>query len=329
MPIINNSATGRKNSNSMQKISTDNNQTSINPPNNSKKTVDAPTMDFKLKEPKYKFSDIVLSEQMKNEILDALSSFEFNDKLFKEWNLASVIKKPMSLCMNFYGEPGTGKTMVANAVASHLGHKVIRVEYSDIESKYVGETSKNLTRLFEEANEKNAVIIFDEADALLSKRVTDMSSANDVSVNQTRSVLLTLMDDYKGILVFTTNFISNFDSAFMRRIPYNIKFDFPNEEVRLSLLNYYLTNTVPHDINTHSIAKKYGGITGADIANALMSSALKTARANKTRLSHEDFENAIISIIKGKEANKGHKNAKVTDEVVSEEEALSVINRQK
>lgn len=287
------------------------------------------TIEFEIRKPKYAFSDIVLAEKMKNEILDAMSSFQFRDKLFDEWNLSSVIKRPVNLCINFYGKAGTGKTMAANAVANYLGFDIIQVEYSEIESKYVGETSKNLTKLFREAQEKNAVIVFDEADALLSKRVPDMQTSNDVSVNQTRNVLLTLMDDYKGIVVFTTNLIENFDSAFMRRIPYHIYFDFPNEEVRTSLLNFYLTNTVPHDIDISSIASKHNGITGADISNALVSSALKTARASKDRLSHEDFEEAVVNIIESKKANQKQSGVTVETKKITKEEAMEGINRQK
>lgn len=279
-------------------------------------------IEFILKKPKYTFNDIVLTSEMKSDILDALSVFELKDKLFLEWNLQSVIKKPASLCINFYGEPGTGKSMVANAVADYLKLQIIQVDYSDIESKYVGETAKNLTKLFQVAQEKNAVIIFDEADALLSKRVTDMSSANDVSVNQTRSVLLTLMDEYQGIVLFTTNFISNFDSAFMRRIPYHIKFDFPNEEVRTTLFTHYLTNTVPHTIDIPRIAQISEGITGSDIANALMNTALKTARSGQVSIEHEHFETAILSVLESKRANKQtvSRDRTVTRKIISETE---------
>ena len=93
---------------------------------------------------------------------------------------------------------GTGKTMAAHAIANALHKEMICVNYADIESKYVGETSKNLTNLFHTASEKDIIIFFDEADALLSKRVTNMSSSTDVSVNQTRSVLLTLLNDYEA-----------------------------------------------------------------------------------------------------------------------------------
>lgn len=102
--------------------------------------------------------------------------------------------------------------MAAHAIANALGKRMLPVDYAEIESKYVGETAKNLTALFRVAAEHEAIIFFDEADALLSKRVSNMSSATDVSVNQTRSVLLTLLNDYKGIVLFATNYIHNYDN---------------------------------------------------------------------------------------------------------------------
>lgn len=101
------------------------------------------------------------------------------------------------IAINLYGLPGTGKTMAAHAIASALKRPMFAVNYADIESKYVGETSKNLTRLFKEAELIDAIIFFDEADAMLSRRVTNMSNSTDVSVNQTRSVLLTLMNNWR------------------------------------------------------------------------------------------------------------------------------------
>ncbi len=261
------------------------------------------TISFLLSDPAYTFDDMVLTPSLKESILDALAIFQYRDLLFDHWNLASVIKRPNNLCLNLYGEPGTGKTMAANAIASHLGCKLLRVNYADIESKYVGETSKNLERLFSVAKEQHAILLFDEADALLSKRVTDMSSATDVSVNQTRSVLLTLLDGYDGMVIFTTNFISNYDPAFMRRIPYHIKFELPDEEQRRALLKHYLSGTVPHHIDIDSVAHEFTGIAGGDIANALLVSALKTAREGRSALEQTDFENALSHIVQSKQEN--------------------------
>ncbi len=283
-------------------------------------------MVFLAQEPKYSFDDMVLPDKLKEEIDDAISVYQYREKLFGEWNLSKVIKKPSNVCMNFYGYPGTGKTMAANAIAAKLGKKIIKVNYAEIESKYVGETSKNLVKLFHDANEMDAIIVFDEADALLSRRVTDMHSATDVSVNQTRSVLLTLLDEFTGMVIFTTNFISNYDPAFMRRIPTHIEFGVPNKEQRIELLKHYLTDTVPNDIDINCVADKYEGITGSDIANALVSGAVKTVRNNSGRLSTEVFSDCIEQILKAKSANNGVQ-IKVMEREVSEEYALDQISK--
>lgn len=283
-------------------------------------------IDFFVEEPIYSFEDMVISESLRDAIEDAISIFKYRSKLFDDWNLGRVIKRPINVCINFYGQPGTGKTMAAHAVAKALSMKLIKVNYADIESKYVGETSKNLVRLFGEAEEKNAIILFDEADALLSRRVTDMSSATDVSVNQTRSVLLTMLDSFPGMVLFTTNFISNYDPAFMRRIPNHIEFPTPDENTRVMLLKHYLDGIVPHSINILEVAKKYEGITGSDISNALVNSAVRTARSGRAEIEQIDFENAILKILEAKNANKGSR-VTVTEREVTEEYALSQINR--
>lgn len=284
----------------------------------------APAPEFHLSEPRYRFSDIILGEKTVQEIQDSIAVFQFREKLFEEWKLKTVIKSPANMCVNFYGEPGTGKTMAANAVASQLGVPVLQVNYADIESKYVGETSKNLTRLFQTALEKQALLLFDEADALLSRRVTEMSSATDVSVNQTRSVLLTLLDRFSGIAVFTTNFISNYDPAFMRRIPYHIHFPLPDVQGRLALLRHYLGNTVPNTVNFPQVAEKFEGISGADIANATLTAALRTARAGRSAMTQADLEASLERIIRGKENNAGRKVC-FEEREVSEDYARSQI----
>ena len=190
------------------------------------------TANFSISEPKYRLNELVLPQKIIDEVQTIIKSEKSWKKVFDEWKLSEVIKDKNSLIVNLYGKSGTGKTMTAHAIANELNRKIICVNYSEIESKYVGETSKNLAALFKYAYQKEVIIFFDEADALLSKRVTDMSNATDVSVNQTRSVLLTLMNDYKGMIIFASNFISNYDAAFIRRIQYHIKFELPDEELQ-------------------------------------------------------------------------------------------------
>lgn len=133
--------------------------------------------------PEYKLNDLILDDKTYNQILDVISYFKNHELLFTHWGLGKRFSTQDSLAVNLYGPPGTGKTVAAHAIASALGLQMICVDYAEIESKYVGETSKNLSSLFQTAHEQDVVIFFDEADALLSKRVTNMTSATDVSVN--------------------------------------------------------------------------------------------------------------------------------------------------
>ena len=145
-------------------------------------------VEFSVQNPRYSFGDIVLDDAQLNDIRMAMAYEKNKDLLMNEWGMKKLYSEHKGLMINLYGESGTGKTMVAHAIANALEKMIIVVNYAEIESKYVGETSKNLVRLFKEAEEKNVVLLFDEADALLSKRVTSMMSSNDVSVNQTKSV---------------------------------------------------------------------------------------------------------------------------------------------
>lgn len=258
---------------------------------------------FAVQEPKYSFDDIVLTEHVYGDIRTAIAYEIHRDLLMNAWGMKKLYPERKGLMINLYGESGTGKTMVAHAVARKLNKKIIVVNYAEIESKYVGETSKNLVRLFKEAQEKDAVLLFDEADALLSKRVTNMLSSNDVSVNQTKSVLLNILNDYSGIVVFTTNFISNYDYAFVRRIPFQIRFLLPDEKQRKMLWEHYLSVGIPYRCDVAKIAEKYKGVSGSDIANAVWMAALEAAEREESVVCEERFCTAIEKIMVAKADN--------------------------
>ena len=196
---------------------------------------------------------------------------------------------------------------------------MICVDYAEIESKYVGETSKNLTRLFQLAEKEGAVIFFDEADALLSKRVTNMTSATDVSVNQTRSVLLNLLNQYQGIIIFATNFIQNFDPAFLRRIKYHVQFHLPDEALREQLWKMYIPQKMPCEVDCNALAKQYSGISGSDIANAVFTAAVSAARDGEKVVAQKRFETAIQRCLAVKEANQ-RGQVIVSKRILSEDE---------
>lgn len=281
-------------------------------------------------EPKYTLDDIILSTNVKNKILDALVYKDKCDLVFNEWGLCNTHKYCKKIGINLYGEPGTGKTMAAHAIAKYMGKKIIEVSYADIESKYVGDTPKNLTRVFEQAQKTDSVLFFDEADAILSRRVTNMNNSTDVSVNQTRSVMLMLMNDYQGVIIFATNFIQNFDPAFMRRIMAHIHFQLPNFECRKKIWTSLIPKQMPNNLDIECISEKYEGISGSDISNAILMAAFKGARTDEGFVENSFFEEAIEDIITSKRANSDKlERTMVEDRIVSKEYALSQINKLK
>lgn len=273
---------------------------------------------FRITPPKYTFDDLILPQNVLDELKTVVEAPRLWDTVFRQWDLRSVMKDRENLFVDLYGDPGTGKTMAAHAIAKKMNKDMLCVNYAEVESKYVGETGKNLISLFDFAKDKDVVLFFDEADALLSKRVTNMNNATDVSVNQTRSVLLTLLNDYGGIVIFATNFVSNYDPAFMRRIQYHIRFSLPDETLRERLWRKYIPPKMPTNIGYSEIAKQYPGISGSDISNAVLKAALKAAKNNEEIVRHEYFCGAVQSIIDSKAANSGYETVTVRE--ISEEE---------
>lgn len=272
-------------------------------------------------EPKYSLDDIVLPNSVKEQILD-IADYAKNSKIvYEQWGLEKTHKYSKRIGINLYGAPGTGKTMAAHALAKYLGRKILIVNYADIESKYVGETPKNIRKVFEVAKETNSILFFDEADAILSKRVTNMTGAVDVSVNQTRSVMLMIMNDYQDFIIFATNFIENFDPAFMRRISMHVKFELPDFECRKKLWKLYIPNTMPNNIDIDEIAKKYEGLSGSDISNAILMGAFKAARQHDFLVDKKYIFEMVEGILISKSANQGisMKSKTVSKEYVKQE----------
>jgi SpoVK/Ycf46/Vps4 family AAA+-type ATPase len=272
---------------------------------------------YLVSEPKFTFDDIILHPSTYDAIQDVLTLFSKHDLVFNQWGLGKTHKQQRKAGINLYGASGTGKTMAAHAIAAQLGRGILPVDYSQIESKYVGETSKNITSLFDCAKRENAIIFFDEADALLSKRVTDMSSSTDVSVNQTRSHLLLLINDYDDIILFATNFITNYDPAFIRRISAHVKFELPDAQNRAALWRMYSPKQLPTDADFAILATDFDGVTGADISSAVLAAALKAARLGEDTVSQSYFEDAIRQLKQSKAAN--HEPEIISQRIVSEE----------
>ncbi len=256
-------------------------------------------------EPKWSLDEIILPAEVKAQILDVATYSENSHRVFELWGFKHTHKFSRRIGINLYGAPGTGKTMAAHAIARELGRKILIVNYADIESKYVGETPKNIRKAFEAAKASDSILFFDEADAILSKRVTNMTQAVDVSVNQTRSVMLMLMNEFQDFIIFATNFIENFDPAFMRRISIHVKFTLPDEDCRRKLWRMYTPHEVPNNLDFDELAKKFDGISGSDISNAMLNAAFKAARLQLDALDKSLVFEAVENILASKRANKG------------------------
>ena len=260
---------------------------------------------FVPEEPRWSLDEIILPAEVKAQLLDVATYSENSHRVFEMWGFKRTHKFSRRIGINLYGAPGTGKTMAAHALAKYLGRKILVVNYADIESKFVGETPKNIRKAFEAAKSSNSILFFDEADAILSKRVTNMTQAVDVSVNQTRSVMLMLMNEFQDFIIFATNFIENFDAAFMRRISMHVKFTLPDENCRRRLWQMYTPPEVPHNLDFDELAKKFDGISGSDIANAMLNAAFKAARLKADILDKSLVFEAVENIFASKRANAG------------------------
>lgn len=276
-----------------------------------------------VREPRWKFSDIYIDESMLESIKKTMLIARHRKELFEDWSLGNGEKQGRAIVFNFYGPSGTGKSMTGEAIAGELGKKVYVVNYSELESKYVGDTPKNIVAAFQRAQEDDAVLIFDEADSFLGKRLTSVTQSADYGVNITRSVMLMELEKFDGIVIFTTNLISNYDEAFKRRILTSIPFKMPDVHGREYIWNLYLSHGIPlaDNITGKLLANKYEGISGADIKDMLLYAAISSLYRDETNptITEKDFDEANRVILLRRQSNEPH-IVSVKHEEISEEE---------
>ena len=152
--------------------------------------------------PQVRFDDVYLEQGTREDIDNTLAILKYRKKLFDEWKLGNGADGTRAIVLNFWGPSGTGKTMTAEAIGSYINQKVLQVNYAQLESKYVGETPKNISKIFKIATEQNAILVFDEADSFLGKRLTSITQSADYGVNITRSVMLMELERFKGVVIY-------------------------------------------------------------------------------------------------------------------------------
>lgn len=208
--------------------------------------------------------------------------------------------------MNFYGPPGTGKTMSALALARKLNKKLYQVDYSQIISKWVGDTGKHIKAAFLEAQRLDAILFFDEADSLLSKRISMCDDAVSNSVNQNRNILMQELDRFNGIVLMATNFFQNYDEAILRRIAQHVKFELPTEEMREQILKHHFPKMDRVTADLKEVAKATQGFSGGDIKTLVENSALNAVvtSGEDAKITTDSMMQEVKKIAHGKRSHK-------------------------
>src|SRR6476469_8650937 len=225
------------------------------------------------------FADVILPPRTRTALDEALSLVHSHELIFTQWGLGERHSSGLGLAFNFAGPPGTGKTICAEAIATALGKKLLSVRYAEMESMWAGETPKNVASVFRMAAEENAVLFFDEADAIASRRTTGAAQAYQRESNTVVNVLLKELEAFNGVVIFATNLAVNFDPAFERRIRTHVRFEMPglDEREQIWKVQIHPTKTpLADDVNFRELAERYA-VSGGDIKNAVLKAATRAA----------------------------------------------------
>lgn len=226
-------------------------------------------------EPRRTFDDVVLPATTLRALNHALALVRKHDLIFHQWGLAERHSTGLGLAFHFAGPPGTGKTICAEALAYALGKRLLVVRYAELESRWVGQTAKHVANVFRAAEREDAVLFFDEADAIAGRRFTAVSAAYEREANAIVNVLLHELETFPGVVIFATNLAANIDPAFERRIRTHILFEMPNQAERERIWRVQLharKTPLADDVDFAALAEAYPR-SGGDIKNAVLKAA--------------------------------------------------------
>ncbi len=230
--------------------------------------------------PHYKWEDIVLPKDTMEHLKEISSFIKYKGKVHSDWGFEKKLSLGKGLNVLFSGPPGTGKTMAAEILANEVKLDLYKIDLSSVVSKYIGETEKNLKKIFDEAETSNSILFFDEADALFGKR-SEVKDAHDRYANIEISYLLQKMEEYEGIVILATNLHGNIDDAFLRRMQFVIEFPFPDEKLRLQIWTRIFPEDAPlaKDVNYKFFSDKLK-LAGGNIKNIALAAAFQAAEGS-------------------------------------------------
>jgi SpoVK/Ycf46/Vps4 family AAA+-type ATPase len=252
------------------------------------------------------FADVILPPRTRAALDETLSLVRTHELIFTQWGLGERHSTGLGLAFNFAGPPGTGKTICAEAIATSLGKKLLSVRYAELESMWIGETPKNVAAVFRMATEEDAVLFFDEADSIASRRATGATQGYQRESNTVVNVLLKELESFNGVVIFATNLAVNFDPAFERRIRTHVLFEMPGVDEREQIWRVQVhpeKTPLADDVNFRALAERYA-VSGGDIKNAVLKAATMAASSpavESPRKIHQfEFERAIDEVVAGR-----------------------------
>jgi ATP-dependent 26S proteasome regulatory subunit len=237
--------------------------------------------------PRYIWADIILPADQLGILREIVATVRGRPLVLDEWGVGQKLVSSAGVTVLFAGPPGTGKTMAAEIIAAELGLDLYKIDLSTVVSKYIGETEKNLERIFNEAQSSNAILFFDEADAIFGKR-SEVKDAHDRYANIEISYLLQRMEAYDGVTILATNLRANLDEAFTRRLGFAVDFPFPDEADRLRIWQTLFPPGVPRapELDFGLLARRFK-LAGGNIRNVIVGAAyLAAADSGQVTMKH-------------------------------------------
>ncbi len=228
-------------------------------------------------DPRHDWDDIVLPDDARGQLQQVCARVRCRQRVLGDWGFARRLGSNSGVNALFAGPPGTGKTMAAEVLAQHLGLDLYKIDLSSVVSKYIGETEKNLERIFSAAESANVILFFDEADALFGKR-SEVRDSHDRYANVEISYLLQRMEEYDGLAILASNLRQNMDEAFVRRLHFIVEFPFPDEADRRRIWQVHFPPELPRDpdIDVDSLARSFK-LAGGSIRSVVLDAAFLAA----------------------------------------------------
>jgi SpoVK/Ycf46/Vps4 family AAA+-type ATPase len=237
--------------------------------------------------PRYSWDDIVLPHDSLAQLREMINTMKKQAVVYNQWGFGQKLAIGKGLKALFAGEPGTGKTMSADILAHDLGLDLYKIDLSTVVDKYIGETEKNIGRIFDEAATSNAILFFDEADSLFGKR-SEVKDSHDRHANIQTGYLLQRMESFDGVVILATNLRSNIDEAFTRRLHFLVEFPFPEVADRERIWRVTFPPQTPIDeaVDFRLLAERFR-LTGGNIRNIVLAAAFLAAEEDdKVRMTH-------------------------------------------